>query len=249
MSMVSKTKVNHAMILAAGRGQRMGALTSEIPKPLIKVHGKPLIEYQIERLKAVGIEHIVVNTAYKGEQIEAHCGNGDKWNLAIEYSHEEKALETAGGIKKALNRLGDDYFLVLSSDVFCDINLADIIQSELESDKATLILVNNPSHNLAGDFCFVNNTTRLIEFGHQFTFSGFGIYHRQLFECLDHGFQTLRNLFIRLAKQGRLEGLVHHGYWFDIGTPERLSWINAQDIEQLRRSSESESRSESGSES
>jgi N-acetyl-alpha-D-muramate 1-phosphate uridylyltransferase len=240
MRTVSKMTIKHAMILAAGRGQRMEALTLDKPKPLLKVHGKPLIAHQIERLKAAGIQHIVINTAYKGELIEAYCGNGAKWQVSIEYSREEQALETAGGIKNALNLLGNGSFFVLNSDVFCDIKISDMLRSEVSTDSALLMLVKNPSHNLKGDFSFKNSRSNLIGFGHEYTFSGIGVYHRQLFESLDDGYQTLRSVFKGLAEKNKLEGMVHQGYWFDIGTPERLSWVESRSIKQLCHASGSE---------
>jgi len=214
-----------AMILAAGRGERMRPLTDHTPKPLLKVGGKPLIVWHLERLAEAGFKEVVINHAHLGQQIEDQLGDGSRWSLNIAYSPEVTALETAGGIANALNLLGDSPFLVVNGDVFTDVNFAIL---ELQSPNlAHLVMVDNPPQHPRGDFAI--KAGKLAEAGDvQYTFSGVGVYHPQLFSGIEKGEAAK---LAPLLKQAMAQGLVtaerHQGVWHDIGTPERLAALDA----------------------
>ncbi|MDF1583199.1 MAG: nucleotidyltransferase family protein [Methyloprofundus sp.] len=210
-----------AMILAAGRGERMRPLTEHTPKPLLKAAGKPLIEYTIEALVKAGITEIVINLAYLGGQLKNYLGDGSQYQAHIQYSEEgEIGLETAGGIKNALPLLGDSAFLVINGDIYCDFPLQSLLNKPI--DLAHLILINNPSHNPEGDF-FLRNTSILTPEGEEkFTFSGIGLYHPDLFAKLKPGKSALAPLLKKAMQNQRISGEHYAGFWMDIGTPERL---------------------------
>ena len=214
-----------AIILAAGRGERMRPLTDTKPKPLLEVHGKPLIQYHIEALKKAGVTDIVVNVAWLAEQLIAFLGDGSQFGVSIAISHEKDgALETAGGICKALPLLGKEAFIVVNGDVFTDYDFSQL-PTTIEDDMH-LVLVENPTHNPEGDFYFVEN--KILSAGKQkLTFSGIGIYQAHIFHHLPaNAITPLRDLFqIALAKQC-ISAEHYRGQWFDIGTPERLNEIN-----------------------
>ena len=223
------------MILAAGHGTRMRPLTNHTPKPLLKVGGKPLIVWHIEKLAQAGFEDIVINIAWLGDQIPAALGNGKKYGVNLHYSDEQKdgALETAGGIVKALPLLletNDEPFLVTNGDVWCDYQYSN--QNPLTDDKlAHLILVNNPAHNPEGDFSLSpTDSSRLVknEGNPKYTFSGIGTYHPGLFKNLDHGKRPLAPLLREAMQKELITGELFTGDWRDIGTPERLSELNQQ---------------------
>jgi len=215
------------MILAAGRGERMRPLTDVAPKPLLPVAGKPLIVWHLERLARSGFRAIVINHAHLGEQIEALLGDGDAWGVRIDYSAEpEGALETAGGIANALPLLGDEPFLVVNGDIFCD---WDFSRATVGDDAlAHLVLVDNPPHHPDGDFALdgakvgAGRTARL-------TFSGIGIYRPELFAGIERGRPAkLAPLLREAIAAGRVTGEKHSGRWEDVGTPERLAALDAQ---------------------
>ncbi|MCG7898670.1 MAG: nucleotidyltransferase family protein [Candidatus Thiodiazotropha lotti] len=208
-----------AMILAAGRGERMRPLTDSMPKPLLPVAGKPLIVHHIERLAKAGYREIVINHAHLGEMIEDRLGRGDQWGVAIDYSAEGQALETGGGIFKALPLLGDSPFLVINGDIWCDV---DLTQLNLEPDDlAHLVLVPNPAHNPLGDFYLLDE--RLSDgSGEMLTFSGIGLYDPQLFSGCRAGAFPLAPLIRQAISLGRVSGELHVGEWIDVGTPQRL---------------------------
>ncbi|MDC9714380.1 MAG: nucleotidyltransferase family protein [Gammaproteobacteria bacterium] len=210
-----------AMILAAGRGKRMMPLTKNTPKPLLKIHEKPLIEYSIEALKKAGVTDIIINTAYLGEQIQAYLGDGTKFGVQVQYSIEQNALETAGGIIQALPLLGNSPFIVINSDVLCDVDLSTLALPN--NSLAHLLLVDNPEHNLNGDFSLNGNQINLAN-TQTYTFSGIGLYHPDFFPSHLHNQQKipLSSLFQKAIKSGKLTGEYYSGYWQDIGTPERL---------------------------
>ncbi|MEN8146268.1 MAG: N-acetylmuramate alpha-1-phosphate uridylyltransferase MurU [Campylobacterota bacterium] len=214
-----------AMILAAGLGERMRPLTDHTPKPLLEVAGKPLIVYHIEKLAAAGFEEIIINIAHLGHMIPEALGDGSKWGIKIVYSdeQEEGALESAGGIVKALPLLGSEPFLVVNGDVWCDHEFNAVF--DLKDDLAHLILVSNPDHNKKGDFA-LNNGRLLNEGDHQLTFSGIGYYSPVLFEKLPYGKSALAPLLRKAIDDERVSGTLHNGEWRDIGTPERLDAIN-----------------------
>ncbi|SFV83901.1 Glucose-1-phosphate thymidylyltransferase [hydrothermal vent metagenome] len=217
----------HAMILAAGRGERMMPLTANTPKPLIKVKNTTLIEHSINALKQAKITHIVINTSYLGEQLITHLGDGSKFGVRINYSDESAgALETAGGIIKALPLLGDKPFVVINSDVLCDYDLSKLTLPV--GSLAHLVLINNPAHNLKGDFSLVNNHQITNIHGQSYTFSGIGIYHPDLFKShLDIEKKLpLYPILKEAIANGQLSGEHHNGYWQDVGTPDRLKQAN-----------------------
>ncbi len=208
-----------AMILAAGRGERMRPLTDSLPKPLLIVAGKPLVAHHIERLAAAGIRQLVINHAHLGEMIEAQLGDGGAWGVEIQYSAEETALETGGGIFRALPLLGEAPFLVVNGDVWCDV---DFSRLQLPPGMlAHLLLVPNPAHHPGGDF--VLQGERVIDTeGERLTFGGIGVYHPQLFTACQPGAFPLAPLLRAAMVEGKVSGVRHQGYWVDVGTPERL---------------------------
>lgn len=212
-----------AMILAAGRGERMRPLTDHTPKPLLIAGGKPLIRYHIERLAAAGIRELVINHAHLGAQIEAALGDGAGFGVEIRYSPEEQALETGGGIFRALPLLGPEPFLVVNGDVWTDVDLAGLALDA--GDLAHLVLVNNPPHNPKGDFVLVEGRVR-SEGTPRLTFSGIGLYRPELFDGQTPGAFPLAPLLRQAMKAGRVGGRHHGGHWFDIGTPERLALLD-----------------------
>ncbi|KQT34084.1 N-acetylmuramate alpha-1-phosphate uridylyltransferase MurU [Methylophilus sp. Leaf414] len=213
-----------AMILAAGRGARMRPLTDHTPKPLLEVGGKPLIVWHIERLAQAGIAELVINHAYLGQQIEDRLGDGTQWHVHIQYSAEQTALETAGGIAKALPLLGDESFLVVNGDVFTDIDYA---ATSLPVGKlAHLVMVDNPQQHAEGDFALQDGLLKQAA-DNRLTFSGIGVYHPDLFKSVQSGEAAkLAPLLISAMQQGLVSGQHHTGIWHDIGTPERLAQLD-----------------------
>jgi MurNAc alpha-1-phosphate uridylyltransferase len=218
-------KIMKAMILAAGRGERMGLLTDNVPKPLLKVKGKPLIQYTIENLVHAGFEEIVINVAYLATQIMDTLGNGHQWGANIVYSNEgDQALETAGGIIKALPLLGEQPFIVTNSDIACDFPLASLRQRSLK--LAHLVLVDNPDFHSQGDFALADNGILSNTGTYCYTFSGIGLYHPKLFMHYDLAKLKLRYILKSAANTGEMSGEKFTGFWMDIGTPQRLQALN-----------------------
>lgn len=218
-----------AMILAAGRGARMRPLTDTRPKPLLEAGGKALIVWQIERLKAAGLRDIIINHAHLGQQIEETLGDGQALGVSIRYSPEAQALETAGGIRQALPLLGNEAFVVVNGDVYCNANLNTVRQAatglSASGDLAHLVLVPNPAHNPAGDFPLAGG--RLGGSGPSFTFAGIGAYHPALFAALKPGEPArLAPLLQAAMQQRRVAGALFEGEWIDVGTPERLAELD-----------------------
>jgi N-acetyl-alpha-D-muramate 1-phosphate uridylyltransferase len=213
-----------AMILAAGRGERMRPLTDTLPKPLLVVAGKPLIVHQIEALVSAGTEKIVINTGRLGSQIQDYLGTGESLGVALIYSDEgDEPLETAGGVVKALPLLGNAPFIVTNADIYTDFNYQSL-PSELNSD-AHLVLVDNPPHNLRGDFSLADS--RLQNEGpHKLTYSGIGLYSPHFFKSCTPGRSSLAPLLRQSAAAKKLSGQHFKGVWHDIGTPERLKEAN-----------------------
>jgi len=210
-----------AMILAAGRGERMRPLTDETPKPLLYAGKQRLIEYHLLNLANAGIQDVVINVAWLGQQIIDVLGSGEKYHLNIHYSNEgNNALETAGGIYKALPMLGDDPFLVINGDVWTDYPLEKLLNFSLEA-KAHLVLVKNPEHNKSGDFAIDDH--RLRNDGDQkYTFSGIGVYSKDFFTESTAGKYPLAPMIREYINDNEISGEVYQGQWLDIGTPERL---------------------------
>lgn len=212
----------HAMILAAGRGERLRPLTDRLPKPLIRVGGKPLIQHHIERLAAAGINDIVINLGWLGEQIRALLGSGASLGVSIDYSEEPPgALETAGGVVQALPLLGKEPFLLISADVLTDYPFNRLAQTS-PGAAAHLVLVDNPPHHSAGDFSLED---RCVVAGgkSRLTYSGIAVFDPALFADLSPGRRALRPVLERAIAEGRVVGEHYTGLWADIGTPQRLA--------------------------
>lgn len=215
-----------AMILAAGRGERMRPLTDHTPKPLLQVGGKSLIVWHLQRLAAAGFKDIVINHAHLGEQIEAALGDGSKWGVHIQYSPEKIALETAGGIANAMPLLGNAPFLVVNGDVYTDIDFGAL--SLIPTYLAHLVMVDNPPQHAAGDFALSGGKLS-VEGTEKLTFSGVGIYQPSLFASVVRGDAAkLAPLLKTAMAQGLVSGSHHLGAWHDIGTPERLLALDSQ---------------------
>ena len=209
-----------AMILAAGRGERMRPLTDHTPKPLLLAGGKPIVVHTIEKLVAGGFDEIVINHAHLGHQIEDYLGNGKQFGATIHYSSEGEALETAGGIINALPLLGSEVFLVINGDIATDFPFAKLRNKSLE--LAYLVLVNNPGHHPEGDFGLTNDGFLTENGAEKYTFSGIGLYHPDLFKNIPAGKSKLAPLLREAMAQQRVSGEKYAGFWMDIGTPERL---------------------------
>jgi MurNAc alpha-1-phosphate uridylyltransferase len=220
-----------AMLLAAGRGERMRPLTDVTPKPLLEVAGKPLIVWHIENLVRAGIRELVINHAHLGAQIEEALGDGSRWDARIQYSPEAQALETAGGIANALPLLGDGPFAVINGDIFCDYDFGHLPERaaalQTNGDTAHLVLASNPPHHPDGDFGLLQQ--RITDSTPRLTFSGIGIYHPMLFADIPRG--SIAPLAPLLRKQialGKVSGEHHRGLWVDVGTPQRLAELDRQ---------------------
>lgn len=220
-------EIHTAMILAAGRGSRMRHLTALTPKPLLKVADKCLIAYHLEKLSALGMRNVVINVSYLGQQIQDVVGNGRQWGLNIQYSVEPQPLETAGGLIKALPLLGADPFLCINADVWTDLDFMELCRhaEQLPNDAlADLVLVANPSHNLAGDFGL--NGSRLTNSPPKLTFSGISILHPTLLHRFPVVSGRLGEVFQLAAQAGLAFGVVCQKKWCDVGTPERLAELD-----------------------
>jgi len=209
-----------AMILAAGRGERLRPLTDTLPKPLVDLGGKTLIEHHIEALAAAGFREVVINQGHLGDLLPAALGDGDRWGVHIHWSDEQpEALETGGGIFKAMPLLGKGPFLVVNGDVWTDYPFSRL--RAVKCDWAHLVLVPNPPHNSSGDFALLGARVR-EEGAPRYTFSGIGVYHPRLFEGCSPGKFSVVPL-LRAAMRDRLvTGELYRGRWNDIGTAQRL---------------------------
>lgn len=216
-----------AMILAAGRGERMRPLTDHTPKPLLVAGGKPLIVWHLERLAAAGFREVVINHAHLGEQIEAALGSGAAWGLSLRYSPEPPgALETAGGIARALPLLGQQPFLVVNGDIFTDWDVARARQVEMKHNLAHVVLAPNPPHHPGGDFSLDEGRLRNLG-GTTFTYTGLGVFAPELFLGVSPDVPSKLGPLLRAAADhGCATGECHDGLWLDIGTPERLAELD-----------------------
>ena len=217
-----------AMILAAGRGERMRPLTDHTPKPLLVAGGKPLIVWHLEKLAAAGFREAVINHAHLGEQIEQALGDGSKWGLTIAYSPEPRgALETAGGIAKAVPLLGGAPFLVVNGDIWCDIDFARFFGS---TANAHLVMIDNPAHHAGGDFGLAGDRVVFAAAGRPtFTYAGVGIFSPAFFHDVPVGQPLkLRPLLDAAISLGTLTGERHVGRWVDVGTPQRLAELDRE---------------------
>jgi len=219
-----------AMILAAGRGERMRPLTDHLPKPLLEVRGRPMIEHIIAALAHAGIRDLVINHAHLGALIESTLGEGSRFGVRIAYSPEKEALETAGGIAMALPLLGAAPFLVVNGDLMCDYDFSRLSGKALDHDLAHLVLVPNPPQHPDGDFALEGDRIASHgDAGHMHTFSGIGLYQPQLFSGIAAGQKAPLAPLLRAAMDaGRVSGELHRGQWHDVGTPERLAALNGK---------------------
>lgn len=210
-----------AMLLAAGRGERLRPLTDNLPKPLIEIGGKPLIVHHIEALRAAGVARLVINLSWLGELIRQRLGDGSELGVSIAYSEEPPgALETAGGIVEALPLLGTAPFIAVSADVFTDYPFERLIRHEAPS-AAHLVLVDNPAHHTQGDFALDGD--RVGRCGpKRLTFGGIGRFDPSLFAALEPGRRPLRPVLEGAIERGVVTGEHYGGVWCDVGTPARL---------------------------
>ena len=209
------------MILAAGRGERMHSLTDNLPKPMLSVAGKPLLQYHVEALAQAGFTDLVINHARFGDRIEAFFADGAAFGVNIRYSAEgDSPLETGGGIKRALPLLGDDPFLVINGDIWTDF-LPDSLTPSV-AGQAHLVLVANPPHHPDGDFVLKNGAV-LISGQPKYTFSGIGVYQPSLFNSIRSQVFPLAPVLRQAMQDRQVTGELHRGRWFDIGTPTRLA--------------------------
>jgi MurNAc alpha-1-phosphate uridylyltransferase len=216
-----------AMILAAGRGERMRPATDHVPKALLRAGGRPLIAHLIERLVRPGFTELVVNVSHLGHLVERELGDGSRYGVRISYSREAQPLETGGGIAYALPLLGEAPFAVVNSDIYCDFDFGRLKPAlaalERHERLAHLVLVDNPPHHPGGDFCLSEGRVAL-EGAQRLTFSGIGAYSPALFASVERGARCpLTALLAPALAEGRVAGELHRGLWMDIGTPQRLA--------------------------
>jgi MurNAc alpha-1-phosphate uridylyltransferase len=222
-----------AMIFAAGRGERMRPLTDTCPKPLLNAGGKPLIVWQIERLAAAGVQTIVINHAWLGAQIEAALGDGARWDVELRYSPEGEALETAGGIAKALPLIGQGVFIAVSGDVFCDFDYATLrvradVLARSEDPGLHLVMTPNPPFHPSGDFALIDGKLAL-DGSPRYTFGNIGLYDTRMFRDLAPGTRRALTPYYReTIAQGRATGELYEGRWENVGTPEQLNSLDRE---------------------
>ena len=207
----------------------MRPLTDRVPKPLLEVGGKPLIVHHLEKLAAIGCARVVVNHAHLGDMIESALGDGSRYGLVIDYSREQIALETAGGIVNALPLLGDYPFIAVNADVYSEYDYAGLsaAATRLGNALAHLVLIDNPEHHLAGDFALADGGVALD--GARLTFSGLGVYRPALFDALRRGDRAPLAPLLRAAiAAGRVTGEHFPGRWCDVGTLDRLTRLNRE---------------------
>jgi MurNAc alpha-1-phosphate uridylyltransferase len=214
-----------AMILAAGRGERMGALTAKTPKPLLKVAGRYLIEHVIHRLKSAGIDEIVINVSYLAQQIKTALGYGDRYGVTLAYSEETERLETGGGIYRALPLLGDAPFLVVSADIMTDFSFAHLPKSP--HSLAHLVLVDNPAFHPQGDFGLETGIIKM-QARPRLTFANIGVYRPELFSSCHETYFPLNQLLYPAIRRCQITGEYFQGTWFNIGLPEEFIKVNHQ---------------------
>lgn len=226
--------IPRAMILAAGRGARMRPLTDTTPKPLLKIRGKAIIDYHLERLAGAGVVNVIINTAWLGEQIADHVGDGSAWGLQITISEEQAALETAGGIIQALPFLKGGAesadFLLLNGDVYSANAIPQLLRHELGDQTGCLMLTPTPSY-LAGDFALRDGLVCISGRQAEYTYCGMARYSSRFFEAYDPGHRPMRPLLDDAIQSKRLNGEVLLGHWLDVGTPERLELAQSIDAD------------------
>lgn len=218
-----------AMILAAGKGERLRPLTLHTPKPLVRADGIPLIEYQLQALRRAGFDQLVINHAWLGQQIEDYLGDGSQFGVSIRYSPEGEPLETGGGIFRALPLLGDAPFVIANGDIWTDFDYTDLHGALADSDLVHLVLVDNPGHHTRGDFCLRDGRVDDYREGEpSLTYSGIAVLHPALFDGCEPGAFKLAPLLRKAMQSGRVSGVHHRGRWIDVGTHERLAEVERQ---------------------
>jgi MurNAc alpha-1-phosphate uridylyltransferase len=221
------------MLLAAGRGERLRPLTDGVPKALVEAGGKPLIAWHLERLAAAGCRDVVINVSYLGERIVERIGDGGRFGLRIAYSREAERLETAGGIAQALHLLGEEPFVLLNADVYCEFDVARLLRMPLGAMLAHLVLVPNPPHRPRGDFALAGDTRttsgEVKSTGSpSYTYAGIALVSPRLVESVTPGEKApLAPLLYAAADRGLMRGELYRGLWQDVGTLERLAQLEA----------------------
>jgi len=217
--------IERALIFAAGRGERMRPLSDVTPKPLLQVGGKRLIEWHIEALAAAGVRRVVINTSHLAEQFPTALGDGARWNLRIDYSFEgPEPLETGGGMQNALPLLGGDPFIAVNGDIRCDFDFSTLPHEP--DGLAHLVVINNPSHHPNGDFV-LRGGRLLDENESRLTFAGIGVYRPELLGVHGPGKYSIVPILCAAMREGRVSGEYFHGFWSDVGTPQRLASLEA----------------------
>jgi len=214
-----------AMILAAGRGERLRPVTDSVPKSLLEIGGQALLERHLRSLAEGGVETVVINLGWLGEQITERIGSGEEYGLNVVYSQEgDNILETGGGIHRALPVLGADPFLVINADIYTDMPLPDVQLSD--DDMVHLVCVPVPEDMASGDFAIVDGRIR-NDGEPMFTFSGVSIYRPEFFANCTPGRFSVVPMLRAAADADRISGSIYSGLWRDVGTPERLAELNA----------------------
>lgn len=228
--------MRHALIFAAGLGERMRPLTEHTPKPLLLARGKPLIAWHLEKLAAIGVHYVVINTSHLAEQFPETLGDGSRWGLRIRYAYEGPTpLETGGGMLNALPLLGPEPFMVINGDVWTDADFS-ALPDEPEG-MAHLLMVDNPSHHPHGDFALDEHGLLHGDGSSRLTYSGIGVYRRELLNdwqavagAMDYkpARFKLAPLLRAAMQRSEVRGSHHRGEWTDVGSPERLAALNAE---------------------
>ena len=226
--MAARAGARRAILLAAGRGERLRPITDTLPKPLVPIAGKPLIAYHLEALARARIREVVINLSWLGEKIRAALGDGGRYGVSIAYSEEGPTpLETGGGIHRALTLLGAGPFLVVNSDVWTDMDFSRLPPPD-EGADARLVLAPNPAHHPRGDFGLEGDFVVASEV-ERFTYTGIGTFRPELFDGCVPGKFPLLPLLQRAIAARRLRGEVYRGEWLDIGSPQRLAQLDARE--------------------
>ena len=216
--------IEHAMIFAAGRGERMRPLTDDTPKPLLFVRGKPLIVWHLENLAAAGVREVAINTSHLAEQFPAQLGDGERWGLQIHYSYEgPRPLDTGGGMREALSLLGSTPFIAVNADIWTDFDFSKL--PENPPGLAHLVMVRNPPHHPEGDFTLRDGVLHDAP-DQRLTFAGIGVYKHALLKGQVRGTYGLAPILRDAMRAGKITGELYRGVWKDIGTPQRMEELN-----------------------
>ena len=222
--------MRHALVLAAGRGERMRPLTEHTPKPLLHVGGKPLIVWHLEKLAAADVRYVVINTSHLAEQFPAALGDGSRWGMRIRYAYEgPEPLETGGGMRNALALLGPEPFIAVSADIWSDYDYATLPHEP--AGLAHLVMVPNPSWHAGGDFTLDDGQLMEAGNGEHLTFGNIGVYRPELVRDEAPGAFKLLPMYQRAMRERRLGGERYDGFWRNIGTPAQLAELDAQLVE------------------